>query len=374
MTPGADIAVVGAGLVGASLAFGLARRGARVTLLDAGDDRFHASAGNFGLVWVQGKGADAPAYAGLSRRSADAWGDFAGEVAEAADWRGHARLGHTQCGGVRIALGEEEMAEMVGAVHRMHNRPDPTDNGTEILDRAALRRLVPGLGPEAAGGTWNPNDGHVDPLATLTALHAALARHPRVTVLRGKVCEAHATQGGFDLITETGRHHSDRVVLAAGLGSVELAATLGIHAPLRPQRGQIVATERTAPLLRLASHSIRQTSDGTVLIGDSKEDVDFDTGTTPEVARAILTRAVRLFPALARVRVARVWGALRVMSPDGMPIYQTSAAHPGASLVTCHSGVTLAAAHAGEVASAVLDGRLNESYAAFSADRFGAAA
>ena len=53
-----------------------------------------------------------------------------------------------------------------------------------------------------------------------------------------------------------------------------------------------------------------------------------------------------VFPALADVRVIRAWGALRVMSPDGYPVYARSQTHPGAFLVTCHSGVTLASLHA----------------------------
>jgi glycine/D-amino acid oxidase-like deaminating enzyme len=56
-----DWAVVGAGLVGSALAFGLVQQGQRVVLLDAGDDRWHGSGGNFGLVWVQGKGVVASA-------------------------------------------------------------------------------------------------------------------------------------------------------------------------------------------------------------------------------------------------------------------------------------------------------------------------
>lgn len=77
----ADFVVVGAGLVGASIAWGLAKAGANVTVFDAAEDRLHASAGNFGLVWVQGKGATAPDYARLTQRSADAWAAFAEELA-----------------------------------------------------------------------------------------------------------------------------------------------------------------------------------------------------------------------------------------------------------------------------------------------------
>ena len=60
----AEVAVVGGGVVGAAIAWGLARRGARVAVLDEGDAAFRASRGNFALVWVQSKGLGMPEYAG----------------------------------------------------------------------------------------------------------------------------------------------------------------------------------------------------------------------------------------------------------------------------------------------------------------------
>lgn len=364
-----DITVIGGGLVGASLALGFLRAGASVTLVDAGEDRFHASAGNFGLVWVQGKGATCPDYADLSLRSAKAWRRFAEALED--DGSTDAPLGYRNCGGVKIALGEAELNTMAANLDRMHNQSGSAGNGMLLLDRDALRDRIPAVGPEVAGGTFCPHDGHADPLATLYALHRAL-RRAGVRVLRGKALRASVDEGarGFTIHTDTDSIACGRVVLAAGLGNPELCEPLGLRAHLRPQRGQIVVTERTARFMDPVCHTVRQTEDGTVMLGDSKEEVGFDTSTTPDVRRAILNRAVRCFPHLAKVRVMRSWGALRVMSPDGLPIYQTSDRHPGASLVTCHSGVTLAAAHAGEVASAILGDRLNDSYPAFSPARF----
>ena len=56
-------------------------------------------------------------------------------------------------------------------------------------------------------------------------------------------------------------------------------------------------------------------------------------------------RAVALFPLLRSAQVVRSWGALRIMTPDGLPLYEESPIHRGAFVATCHSGVTLAAAH-----------------------------
>lgn len=57
-----DVAVIGAGAVGMAIAYGLTRLGSKVCVVDEGETGFHASRGNFGLVWVQGKGAKHRSY------------------------------------------------------------------------------------------------------------------------------------------------------------------------------------------------------------------------------------------------------------------------------------------------------------------------
>ncbi len=362
-----DVAVIGGGLVGSALAYGLARAGAAVLLLDGGDDGFHASGGNFGLVWVQGKGLAMPDYAALSRRSADIWGDFAQMLAEDSGLE----TGYRKTGGVRIALDEAELAALETLVRRMHNQPPPGGNDTRMLDREAMRDLIPELGPAVVGGTYCPYDGFADPLATLTALRKALQACPHVRIETGMVRQLRGSPGGgFTLSTALGDHAAGKVVLAAGLGNIELAPQLGLHAPLRPQRGQILVSERLPAFLSLACHNVRQTGEGTVLLGDSHEDVGFDRGTSQGVARSIARRAVASFPRLATARLVRQWSALRVLSPDGFPIYEESERLPGAYLVTCHSGVTLAAVHALDVSGALVADSLRERYSAFSATRF----
>jgi glycine/D-amino acid oxidase-like deaminating enzyme len=84
-------------------------------------------------------------------------------------------------------------------------------------------------------------------------------------------------------------------------------------------------------------------------------------------------RALRVFPALGSARVVRAWAGLRVMTPDGCPVYEQSATHPGAFAASCHSGVTLAAAHAYALAPAVAAGALPEALRPFAATRFAAA-
>lgn len=364
-----DWAVVGAGLVGSALAFGLVQQGQRVVLLDAGDDRWHASGGNFGLVWVQGKGAGASAYAAWTRRSSDAWPSFAGLLAQETGLD----VAYARTGGLSICIDEEELDARATLVKRMHNQPEPGASDTEVIDREALRRLVPGVGDTVAGATFCPHDGHVNPLLLLRALQTGFSRAGGV-IRRQSAVSAIAPGDRFRLDTTSGAVSTARIVLAAGLGNATLAPMVGLEAQVRPQRGQIMVTQRLPELCPYACHHLRQTADGTVMLGDTKEDVGFDVRTTAAATGALARRAVTTFPALRQARIIRQWAALRVLSPDGLPIYAQSARHPAAFLATCHSGVTLAAAHAGPLAAALAQGRLPDGLVAFQPERFATAA
>ena len=106
------------------------------------------------------------------------------------------------------------------------------------------------------------------------------------------------------------------------------------------------------------------------MIGDSQEDLGFDTVVANPVVSLMAERAVRMFPRLAGLNVVRTWSALRVMSPDGFPVYDASTTAPGAFVVTCHSGVTLAANHVLEIAGHIRAGALPETLAPFTSRRF----
>src|SRR5260221_6085610 len=101
-----DAIVIGGGLVGSAIAYGLAREGVRTALLDEGDVAYRASRGNFGLVWVQSKGLGAPHYQRWTRASAAAWPSLAAELEE----RTVAAVGLEQQGGLQLGLGEAQLA------------------------------------------------------------------------------------------------------------------------------------------------------------------------------------------------------------------------------------------------------------------------
>ena len=364
-----DVAVIGGGLVGAAIAYGLAGRSLRVALLDEGDRALRAARGNFGLIWVQGKGIDSPPYAAWTRGSARRWPEFAASLLDETG----IDIALVQRGGVHLCLSERELTVRTALVARATALPGGHASGLEMLDRAALMTLLPGIGVGAAGASFSAEDGHVNPLLLLRALHAAFKVRGGSAINERAVSKVAALGGGFRLTTAAGPIDAARVVLAAGLGSAVLAPQLGLSAPVRAQRGQIIVLERMPPLLPLPVETLRQTEAGTVLAGDSQEE-NTSTDTSTGVLSAIAVRAVRAFPQLAAARVVRCWAALRVLSPDSYPIYQQSRTNPGAFVATCHSGVTLAAAHALELAPQIATGTLTGALAPFSADRFHAAA
>ena len=139
---------------------------------------------------------------------------------------------------------------------------------------------------------------------------------------------------------------------------------------MRPQRGSIIVTERAAPFLKHPISTIRQTDEGSVLIGDSQEEAGFDAMVDLGVVSAMADRAVRMFPLLGGLNVLRCWTAFRVKTPDGFPIDDQSDIFPGAFVACCHSGVTLAANHAMVLAPRIAEGRLPpEELGAFTARR-----
>ncbi|TBX27828.1 NAD(P)/FAD-dependent oxidoreductase [Nioella sediminis] len=361
----ADYAIIGGGVVGLSVAWGLQRRGLRVVVLDGSDGDFRASRGNFGLIWVQGKGMHAPRYAEWTRSSAALWAAFAAELGE-----GTGRdLWLRQDGGYEVFFDEAEMARTAAAYEGLKARLGG-DYPYEILRGNALRREEPAIGPKAVGAILHGEDGHTSPLLLLRAL-ADDFRRLGGRVLTGKQVVAVDRPDGFRMTCADGETvEAGKVVLAAGLGAATLGPMLGFLAPVRPQRGQILITEKLPKLLNRPTVDLRQVEEGGIQIGATNEEVGFDDRSSQGAMARLAARAVETVPALAKAQIVRSWAALRVMTPDGLPIYQESAAMPGAFLVTCHSGITLAAAHALRLPD-WLEGKSGApDLAAFSEDRF----
>jgi glycine/D-amino acid oxidase-like deaminating enzyme len=298
------------------------------------------------------------------------WPEFSTELTDATAIDLH----YENNGGVTICLGEAEFEARHAKLQRLHDQLGGGNPDWEMLDRNSLTKLLPRtpLGPQVTGASFGRRDGHANPLRLLMALHAGVVR--KGGQFRGGIAVGSVQQEGpeaFSIELESSeRVSAARVVIAAGLGSKTLAGQVGLNIPIRPQRGQLLVTERLGPLLPLPLHSVRQTREGTIMIGVTNEDSGFDISTTCAAAIALSAKVLRWLPALSEAKLVRQWAGLRILTPDSYPIYAQSQSHPGAFVAVCHSGVTLAAAHATVLADAIAAGRLSPSLDAFHQRRF----
>ena len=362
-----DFTIIGGGVVGLSVAFGLLRTGHQVTVLDGKDDDFSASQGNFELVWLQGKGSDYAPYAHWTRDAVAAWPAFDETLRNLTG----SDMALNQSGGFEFFTEPSAFEEFKEALERQQAHLGNRISH-EIFSGDDLRRVLPGIGQGVVGASYCALDGHVNPLHLLRMLRCAVLALGGNIVADATVADiAGASGGGFDLaLRNGGKTGADRVVLCAGLGATSLAAQLGFRTQVHPQRGEMLITEKLGERLPFLSSTIRQVEEGGIQIGGTKADAGFDDAESLAVMAELAKHAVTVFPALTDVRVIRAWGALRVMSPDGYPVYARSQTHPGAFLITCHSGVTLAPLHATALIDWIDDTSNTPNLEAFDEHRF----
>jgi glycine/D-amino acid oxidase-like deaminating enzyme len=361
-----DIVVVGGGLMGACLAWGFARQGLRVCVLDEGDIALRASRANFALIWVQGKGLGFPAYTAWTKSAAAAWPRLASDLESDTG----IDVALDQPGGFTLCLSDRELQANVDALIRLHAQPGAVAHPYEVLDHERTKACLPAIGPDVSGSIYCPLDGHVNSLRLFRALHAAFKAR-RIDYRADHAVDTIEPQGGgFLLRGSWGEIRAPKIVLAAGLGNARLAPMVGLDAPMKPSRGQIIVTEKAAPFLRHPVVTVRQTDEGGVMIGDSEEADGASLTIDHAISSVMADRAIRMFPLLADLNVVRTWSAFRVMTLDGCPVYEQSQAYPGAFLAMVHSGVTLAPQHAYVLADAIAAGSIPEEMSVFGTRRF----
>ncbi len=203
-------------------------------------------------------------YADWTMQSAELWHEFAAELFE----RTGIDVILEQPGGIHLCLNDDELAQQKQKMETLFGH----QNGRftyEMMDHKALSERLPGLGPEVVGGSYTPHDGHANPLFLMRALQRAFVDLGGRFLTGSRVGKF---KDGSGVLVSAGNHKlsTSRLVLAAGLGNKELAPMVDLDQPVRPVKGQILVSERVAPFLGMPTTHVRQTGEGTVLIGDSK--------------------------------------------------------------------------------------------------------
>jgi glycine oxidase len=226
------------------------------------------------------------------------------------------------------------------------------------LDAAECRKLEPELSREAIGATLIEH-AHLTPPRFVRALGRAAAVHG------AEICEG-TPAIGFDVgggeargvKTADGAITADRIVIAAGPWSREVAASAGIEVDVRPQRGQLAAIDPGSVILRRSlfwsGGYLVPKGDGMIIAGGTEEDSGFDDRPTVEGITTLLGLATRLMPALGKATLLRVWAGLRPLTSRGEPIVARTSV-PNVIVSTGHhrKGILLAPLAARQVAELI---------------------
>lgn len=308
--------VVGAGIIGASIAWRLAQQGVRVTVFERAQPGGEASSAAGGILGPQ-KESDAPGpFLELGLRSRALYRAFVDEV-ESASGIACALSDHGILQAAFDAAGAEKLAEKAAWQRRLDLR-------VELLDSSAARQLEPSLSEAAVAALHYPDDRHVD-CQRLTRALAVAARRAGVVFRTGHVARV-ARQGDRAVGVEVDgeRVESDSVVVAAGAAS-GLVGDCGLTpAHLRPARGQMVALRPQGPLFDRVLFSDRgylvPRRDGRVLAGSTFELVGFDKRVTADGMAKVLGMALELCPELKEAEIEATWAGLRPLSVDRVPV------------------------------------------------------
>lgn len=329
----ARIVVIGAGIVGASLAYHLASKGAQVTVVEAGGVASGVTGTSF--AWINTSCAGIDPIAALRGGAIAAWRQLETQVPGlTVRWHGALSYG-TQDGRV--------------------------SSSSIVLDRSRIARLEPRLRQPPEQALYEPEQGALDAVAaTHTLLAAAQALGATVRthtpVLGFTVRDARVT--GVE--TAAGRIGTDMVVLAAGTGTASLAAQLGVDLPIHASPAIFLRYQAPPGLVRaiISNHAmeVRQAEDGTMLaaedyLDDAPENQPAAIALrTASAIRDELEGAEAIAPELACI-------GLRPMPLDGVPVIGYLPQVGGVYVCAMHPGVVLAAI-VGQLASGeIVDGQ-----------------
>jgi glycine/D-amino acid oxidase-like deaminating enzyme len=313
---GHDVAIVGAGIVGAACADELARRGLSVVVVDGDVIGSGATAAGMGHIVVMD---DSEAQFALTRYSQQLWQELRPELPEDVEYE--------QCGTIWVAADEEEILEVRRKRDYYGKRRVPTD----VLDPQALYRLEPNLRPGMAGGLLVPEDGVLyPPCAARFLMERAQKRGAKLhlgnsvaQIGRGQVRLADGTEMTAEII-----------VNAAGARAAELTPGLEI----KKRKGHLVITDRYPGFVRhqlvelgylKSAHSVTGDSvafnvqprrTGQILIGSSRQYGAEHKEVDHSMLVRMLQRAQEYMPGLAQLSTVRTWTGFRAATPDKLPL------------------------------------------------------
>ncbi|MBM3450386.1 MAG: FAD-binding oxidoreductase [Armatimonadetes bacterium] len=334
------VVVVGAGVVGAAVAFRLAQSGARVTVLEAGRPGGATSLASF--AWMNSNDKEPMAYHQLNT----------GGMAE------HHRLREELGGAPWLhAHGNIEWKTHASAVQKLSEKVARLRSWgyqAEILTHAEVAALEPEFAPpaDAPWFAFYPGEGYVDTPLLIGGLLRAARRHGATvrtqTPVAGFVRDGTRVTGAKTADGET--VGADVVVLAAGHRTDTVGSLLGVRIPMAPSPGYLMISAASPVRLNATLHapdvSVRHDGAGRIMMRSGEFDPQTWEGMPrspmPAFWETVYARTIALLPALAGTSIETFRVGVRPIPADGFPIVGPVPGTPGAYVVCAHSGVTMA--------------------------------
>lgn len=336
-----DVAVVGGGLHGLSVAMHLGRAGKRVVVLERSWVGRHSSGASAAGVRTMLRDE---AELDLSLEAMDMWHHIGSLVGDDCGFHAHGQICVAEHADSLTKL-EARAAKMMGLGYSHES----------IIDANTLRRLVPAINPRCLGALMAAQDGAADPHRTLAAFRRSALETG--TLIREGCGVQHIEQVGQDWRLELGNEADGSpvapivvpfIVNAAGAWAGQVAAMVGDQIPLKTKASMMIVSERLAPMVRPVvsslgrSVSFKQSDQGTLVIGGGLQAVpDLDTesyalrlGVLAQGARAVTD----LFPCVRNVRMVRVWAGLEAATSDMVPVVGPAVNAPGVFHAFGYSG------------------------------------
>jgi glycine/D-amino acid oxidase-like deaminating enzyme len=356
------IVIAGGGLLGANIAYQLARRGAPVTLLERAKPATGATANSF--AWINAKKQPLP-YFYLSQLGIAAWRELHAELGTELPVRWGGSLEWTNTA--------ERAARQAEALRRFQSWGYPVHQIDERQLRALERNVRPG---EVAGAAHAEIEGSADPVG---ATEVILARAKKAGAqIRFPVDVTGLDMAGGRLRavkTSQGDVEADVLVIACGVDTPRIAAMAGLAVPLTRSPGILVHTDPRPivvdRVLLSPIGNIKQKVDGRIVTG-----ADFGPAAVEDTSREhgqrFLKTMAAVLPSLGEASVEKVTLGLRPLPKDGFPIVGFPDGRRDIYITVMHSGVTLGPLVGRLAATEILDGVRVDPLAPYRIERFNA--
>ncbi len=364
-----DIAIIGGGIIGSSIAYSLRKAGADVTLLERGEIGSQASSAAAGLLAPLGPLPGPGPLADLLLASFAMFPTLVPELEEASGLD----LGYERTGALRTVRNPKRIKNL----QKRLDAWEPLGLQMHWLSGDEARQLEPLLSPDISAAIYVPEESQIQAPHLVKAFARAASRagatihnHTEVVGLQRdchRVIGVRTAQG--EIIA------CNHLILATGAWATCYDEWLDMKLLVVPLRGQILAYRQPAKLVRhiiFGEAAYLAPRGNGLIVGATKEDVGFDTSITDQGQAWLIETATRLVPSLSQSSIEKAWAGLRPKTPDAWPILGPAQAWENVTLATGHNsiGIILSAITGQTIAECVTNGHVPDIISPFSVTRF----